>query len=38
MYMYGLPVTSSVHLFILFNIGLIDTKLENVAISLFLTI
>ena len=38
MYMYGLPVTLSVHLFILFNIGPINTKLENVANSVFLTI
>ena len=38
MYMYGLPVTLSVHLFILFNIGPVHTKLENVAISLFLSI
>ena len=38
MYMYGLPVTLSVHLFISFNIGPINTKLENVGILLFLTI
>ena len=36
--MYGLLVTSSVHLFISFNIGPINTKLENVANLLFLTI
>ena len=29
--MYGLLVTSSIHLFISFNIGRINTKLENVA-------
>ena len=38
MYMYGLPVTLSLHLFISFNIGPVNTKLENVAISLFLMI
>ena len=38
MYMYGLLVTSSVHLSISFNIGPINTKLENVGILLFLTI
>ena len=38
MYMYGLPVTLSVHLFISFNICPVNTKLENVANSLFLTI
>ena len=33
--MYGLPVTLSIHLFISFNIGPINTKLENVLIRSF---